>query len=401
MLINSVQKDIFISDSIFYIVSILILFFFAFSPLIAFVLLTTFLTLFSYRLLGFYRVFLHALGLCFLIIIAASKSFNNELAMDLSAYIEVNEYLKHSGFEGVYNKYFTFEPGWGVIYWSLSKFGFQISGIYVGIVNTIVCCMLYLIWFEKYALKKIPNKYHALITATSLLFFSISFFAILQRQSIACVFILFAIANRDNLIKFLLYGVLSILFHSTSIIFLFVYYFLMQFNLNFKHWILICFSILLAKFSFTYIIGLLTGFSAFSLKADYYDANVLVFNFFSFRLFCFVVFCLISYFIFHNKSFFDKSRYKNIFLFSLLCYVLTIGINLLPERMNYFNIYLIGYYLALIYLPKRANLLILINLTFTLIYFVEKSFFYKSELDTFWYYFPEYGFIPFYYLNVF
>ena len=233
------------------------------------------------------------------------------------------------------------------------------------------------------------------------LFFSILFLAILQRQSIACIFILFAISNRNYLLKFLLYGLIAILFHSTSILFLLLYYFIIRFNLTIKHWCFILILILFAKFSFTYIINYLVGFSVFSLKAGYYDSDVLVFNFFSFRLFCFVVFCLISYFLFYKGSFFDQNQYKNIFLLSLFCYVLTIGINLLPERLNYINIYLIGYYLALINLPKRVKLLFLINLLFSLIYFIEKGFFYKSEIDSFWYYFPEYSMIPFYYLDLF
>ncbi len=388
----AVKYDVFL----IFIILTLVSFSLAFFPLLAFILIIVVLSVFTVRIPEFFRKFLHILALFSLVVVYSSKSFYNELSMDLSSYIMVNDELRRLSFYQIFSTHFSLEPGWNIIYWIIYNAGLNITDEGVGVANYFICCILFYFWFEVHGIKEFQQEFRSIATATSLLFLSVLFLAIMQRQAIASIFILFAISNIKNLKKLLLYSFVAILFHSTSIIFIILYYFLMKLKLKYYHWFLIAFFILLFKIFFIYFINLLVDLEAFSNKAEYYK-NTFDFDFFSIKLLCYVLFVVFSL-IFYRGSALSHSRYANIMVFSLICYILMIGINLLPERLNFINIYLMGFYISLIYLPKHYRLLLILNLTFCLIFYFEKTLS-NTGFDKYWYRYEEYSLIPFYYIE--
>lgn len=365
---------------------------FPFSPFIFFIAVVFTLIFLPLHQFPIVRPLLLILGAVSQFFIFYSIDFNASTIIDYQVYSESNEIIKHMSFLEVFYEPFGVEFGWGLIYWVLNRIGVDIYGVNVSYYNSIICIVLFLIWFEKYGLKDIDKKYHGLASASTLLFLSFFTITFLQRQAISVALLLFAISNQNNK-KFYFFLMISSFFHITSLIVGVLYKFISR--INFTNKMIFCFvaGILVFRLFFRQIMLFLDQFSFLTYKTSFY-LSLSSFEIVSFRLAIYSVILFIIVMVFGKDI---KSQFKSIIYFTAICSVSLIGINLASERLNFILIYLYGYFLFLILYRKHINVLIFINVIFLIIFSIEKSSL-INESANHWALYPPLSRIPFYFL---
>lgn len=365
---------------------------FPFSPFLFFI--ATIFTLIFLPLhdFPFFRPILFILGAFSQFFIFYSIDFNASTIIDYRVYSESNEIIKHMSFSEVFYEPFGVEFGWGLIYWVLNRIGVDINGVDVSYYNSIICILLFLIWFEKYGLVDIDKKYHGLASASTLLFLSFFTITFLQRQAISVALLLFAISNQNNK-KFYFFLIISSFFHITSLIVGVLYKFISRISFTNKIIFYFITGVLIFRLFFRQIMLFLDQFSFLSYKTSFY-LSLSNFEIVSFRLAIYSVILFIIVLIFGKDI---KSQFKSIIYFTAICSVSLLGINLASERLNFILIYLYGYFLFLILYRKHINLLIFLNVIFLIIFAIEKSSL-INETANHWVLYPPLSNVPFYFL---
>lgn len=365
---------------------------FPFSPFIFFIAVVFTLIFLPLHQFPIVRPLLLILGAVSQFFIFYSIDFNASTIIDYQVYSESNEIIKHMSFLEVFYEPFGVEFGWGLIYWVLNRIGVDIYGVNVSYYNSIICIVLFLIWFEKYGLKDIDKKYHGLASASTLLFLSFFTITFLQRQAISVALLLFAISNQNNK-KFYFFLMISSFFHITSLIVGVLYKFISRINFTNKMIFFFVAGILVFRLFFRQIMLFLDQFSFLTYKTSFY-LSLSSFEIVSFRLAIYSVILFIIVMVFGKDI---KSQFKSIIYFTAICSVSLIGINLASERLNFILIYLYGYFLFLILYRKHINVLIFINVIFLIIFSIEKSSL-INESANHWALYPPLSRIPFYFL---
>lgn len=363
-----------------------------FSPLFFFILSIFTLIFFPVSNIPFLRFLLLISSLSAQLFIFYSIDFSESPIIDYKVYSEANLIVKNLSFSELFFEPFGAEFGWGMIFWLLNKLGVNVDGFYVSFYNSLICIFLFLIWFERYGLKDIDAKYHGLVSASTLLFFSFFTITFLQRQALSVVLLLFAISNKNNK-KFYFFLIISSFFHITSLVVGLIYKFLMNIKFSTKKMLVLFFAIIIFRLLFKNIMILLSQFSFLEYKTSFYS-SLQSFEIVSFRLALYSV-LLLFLIIFFGKDI--KSPFKNIIYFTAICSFSLLGINLASERLNFILIYLYGYFLFLILYEKNLKLLIILNVLFLLIYTLEKSSLVETAANH-WSLYPPYSSMPFYYL---
>ncbi|WP_147289261.1 EpsG family protein [Helicobacter sp. MIT 99-5507] len=272
-------------------------------------------------------------------------------------------------------------------------------------ITTFVMVILFYIWLEIYVIKYIKNSQRAALIAFSLFFSFLMAIIGLTRQGFSCVFLLYAISNKDVRLK-LLFLVISCLFHMSSLLVFIGFYIIFKFpKLS-----LCLFGIFLLLFlNNSYLINTSIIESGKSLYAflpqqffeysTYYIKPIYSFDMFAHSVMKILLYLyiLFSFFILNPNDKLIK-HYKIPILICFIIYFMQI----IPTRffMVAFDL-LFGF---LLFLASRKFLMLalillipyFLRLMYLLIMYVETSF--QGEPLSYFYSYPEYSIYPFYYL---
>lgn len=389
----SLLSDELIVSKIFFLIFICACVIFPFSPYFSYILFLISLILFSYKANKFFSYCAFLMASLSQFFILHSKYYIVEKDFDLGNYYYSYTYLMHTSISDASNE--SLEVGWYVLYKFLGLIYPNLNIYDIALVNSLICLTLFFVWIVKYASKEIEYQYLGFVLGIIVLFMWPNNFPFFQRQSISVAILLFAISNVKSKKYFIFYLILSSIFHITSLIMGIVYYILLNFNI--KHLVKkIIISLTAFRLMFSLILIYLTTIfsnSDFVRKASFYtegDGNLfLAFS----ELRFFPLFILI--FLFYKQI---ESKWKNIIVFTALCYISLIGIQFASGRFNFILVYLYGYFLWIV--AKKQPYILLI---YVLFYFVFDVF-YKSNSavllnDPFWQRYPIYSLNPFYYIK--
>ncbi|WP_151982616.1 EpsG family protein, partial [Acinetobacter guerrae] len=314
---------------------LILLFLVIISPLYSFVLIVFFLTVYDFSKTHYLRKFLSLILVFLLIFIFGSIDFSSSTEIpDYYIYYQANTLLKGYSLNDFYIWPFQPEFGWSAYFWSLNKLGLDITEInQVALINFSTALLLFYLWFEIYALEDIEKKFHGIATASTYLFISVFTLTFLQRQSLSVVFLLFAISNNKNK-KFYLYLLLASIFHITSLPIGILYKFLINKNIGKKIFLIIFIIFIIFRIFFLQILSAISSLGFANGKIDFY-LGLNSFSVVSIRLALYVLIFNIILFLFFNDL---KGKFKNIIIFTAICSISLLGINLASERLNFITI---------------------------------------------------------------
>lgn len=371
--------------------------FLPFSPLLTF-LSSIILLLFSSNLTyNKERIILSLFCIYSLLFIVASRSYIDELEHDLSHYYLVYKSLG----DGNINELFGFgnglEIGWPILYGSISFFFPNLTPIGIAIINSGICCILFLIWLEKYGYAFFHCKNKSIAAAFVFTFLSVQTFGYLERQAISTVFILFAIST--NKYKSLVYTILATSFHLTAIPLVILYKLtLSRYTTQVK---LLSFFIIIIIFRLFYQSILENLFILKEIlpvlgKLNYYIITFNDFKITSYRFMILVFPLLLSILFLLRKEKKTYHIYKFIAINSFL-YISFIGIPLLPERINFSLLYLYGLFVYFLFYKNYKELTFFFLIIYILFFILEKTNILNNGINQFWVRYPIVDLSPFYY----
>lgn len=197
---------------------------FPFSPFICFVWTLCAMLIFAYCLSDISRYFMAMM-------IILSASFLNGDAVphsDFAHYFRVYNGLLENDF-----KFFSYfgngvEVGLPAIYFVLGKIFRELSSSHFMAMQVAFSSILFYLWLEIYAIKKLDSAQKALCVALSLALFDFWFASLLCRQVPASIFMLYAIFSRNTNAKWIFF-LISISFHTSSLLFYPVIYLLYEY----------------------------------------------------------------------------------------------------------------------------------------------------------------------------
>lgn len=363
-----------------------------YTPLFCFVVVVSMLFLVPSHYIGKIRMVLAVICYFCIVVIFYSKDYTYSDIIDYRVYSQANDILKNMNFFDVF-EIFPFEPGWALVYWFLHKLGIAFNGINVSLGNTIISLLIFFIWFECHGIKLVKYEFRGIVTATTLLFMSFVTLGFLQRQAISIAILLFAISNYNNK-KFYIYWLFSAIFHNTSLFIGLLYKFIIDLKFSVKLVLLTALFFLFARLFFLDIMLFLNKFDFFAYKSNFY-LRISGFQIASYRLALYGVFLSVLAF-FYVKS--VNNYMRNIIIFTSICFVGLLGINLASERVNFIIIYCLGYFVSLLLVEKNIRALLILNLFMTVLFMLEKTGFINSDF-TLWEKYDWIGTTPFYYLK--
>lgn len=375
-------------------VFIVILVSFPFSPVVTFLFSSIYLIFFSidYKFGRIFNYFVYFVSSFSYLVINNSRSFYEELSLDLGVYYNLFLELQANGFFNVNNQFGGgVEIGWPFIYSLLTSF--HLTPYDLIFINNFLTILLCFVWFFVHGFKVIEGKFQGIMVLSFLIFFSIATTNFLERQALSTAILMFAVSNISNK-KFILYIALASFFHLSAILIGFIYFFMSRLSLNLRNIFLLIFFGILFRVSFFVLVkyGASISFLSFlSLKFSYYgDAS---FSIASFRYPILILPLLVL-------AYLNKERYivlSRIVFFSCCLYYVFLGIPLFSERINMAILMFYGYFVLLFSLSYyRAYLLIF--LVYLIAFIIEKDFS-SSGLSQFWFRYEPISFNPFYYLR--
>lgn len=374
----------------------------AYSPIFGFcynIVLFLFLSfLFSNR---FLRLSLVLITVFQLILIYASRQYNDELSSDLSIYYSSFELLKVQPFEVLKQFGGGLEIGWPILYWSISTF-YDLTGIQLAVLNTFLSLILIIFWIEKKIIPLVSIGEKGVIYAFFFLFINVVMLGFLQRQALTIGFLLFALTEKNNK-KFLMWSLLASIFHLSSILVALIIFFIRRMDkLNYKKVfifvvILIFFRILLIPVVDVVVNSLSIG--ALSHKLSGYQEAV--FSISSLRFFLLNILLIFIIFIYKNKMSYEL---KNLYFFSItsaLSIICFVGVPLFADRIFMMSFIIFGIYLYFFFFVSYKRLGLIFLLLYLLIFFLEKMNIIGSLAfgDFFWARYNYLGDTIFYYLE--
>lgn len=375
---------------LFFIFSCLVM---PFSPYLSYIFFLIGLIFFSYGINKIFSYCAFLLASFSQFFVLHSRSYIVEREFDLSNYYYSYLDLLHSSLVDASNN--SVEVGWFSIYKFIGLINKDLNIFDIAFVNSAICIFLFFIWLYKYGAKYIESEYLGFVLGIIVLFMWPNNFPFFQRQSISVVILLFAISNIKNTKYFIFFLVLATLFHSTSFFMGLVYYILVKYNI--KNLIpkllvsLVFFRIMFGVF-LSYIVVFWGGTDLMRKASFYIEGDSGLFFAFSEVRF-FPLFFLI--FIFYKKI---DNEWKNVIVFSALCYLSLLGIQFASGRFNFILVYLYGYFLWLV-TKKQPYIL----LGYVLVYFIFDIFYKSNSIlvlsDPFWQRYPIFDLNPFYYFG--
>ena len=367
-----------------------------FFPLLSFILSILYLIFISSYNLDFLRILISLVSYFSLIVILGSKTFHNELDMDLSVYLNVYDYISVLSLNELWKGSFIGEPGWVTLYWLLNKFGFHVNGVQLAILNSFISIAIFVLWFERFGIKFSDYRYRGIVTASTILFMSVVSFGFLQRQSISVAILLFALSNRNNN-KFFLFLILSSFFHLSSLVVGLIYKVFLNRKINDVFWLyffIFCVSFRLIFPIIISIILVLLPFPVLTYKLGFYS-EITNFQIVSFRIALYgMLFSIVTFFMSCNLDDF----YKNLVRFCSVVFLSMLGINLFSERFNFILLYCFGYFISLMLVRKYFSIVMVMCLLLLGIFIYEKGVS-DLSLDPYWQRYPYISNSFFYYLS--
>ena len=387
-----------IERAVFSLGILLPMFLFPFSPLLCFLLTIITLIFYTPFISNLYRRTLFCIGVLSLTYIFASRSYVDELGADLSVYSSVFNTIKNNdNFLDIIFDFKIFGNGLEIglicLYKLYSILFDSVTPIDLSVYNIIVSSLGLIIWYEIYGTKYIPPIYRAACVAFILSFVSVSNFGYLQRQSLATVFILFAIGVTKKRYT-ILFAILATFCHLTSLPIIIVWKFFLNKKLTIKLFIKSVVVIILSRFLFDSIILLL--FKAGFAKALFYLEMIDSTSIASVRFLILVFLLLITNLIFFKDN---VSKWKTPITILSFFYIVFLGIPLFSERISFVFLYLYGFFLFVTLYKQLFKALIYLLIVYLFYFTLEKVNIITMPMDAFWSRYPIFSFEPFYYLN--
>lgn len=387
-----------IERAVFSLGILLPMFLFPFSPLLCFLLTIITLIFYTPFISNLYRRTLFCIGVLSLTYIFASRSYVDELGADLSVYSSVFNTIKNNdNFLDIIFDFKIFGNGLEIglicLYKLYSILFDSVTPIDLSVYNIIVSSLGLIIWYEIYGTKYIPPIYRAACVAFILSFLSVSTFGYLQRQSLATVFILFAIGVTKKRYT-ILFAILATFCHLTSLPIIIVWKFFLNKKLTIKLFIKSVVVIILSRFLFDSIILLL--FKAGFAKALFYLEMIDSTSIASVRFLILVFLLLITNLIFFKDN---VSKWKTPITILSFFYIVFLGIPLFSERISFVFLYLYGFFLFVTLYKQLFKALIYLLIVYLFYFTLEKVNIITMPMDAFWSRYPVFSFEPFYYLN--
>jgi wzy len=330
--------------------------------------------------------------------IFASRSYVDELGADLSVYNSVYNTIKNSdNFLDIIFDFKIFGNGLEIglicLYKLYSVVFNLVTPIDLSVYNIIVSSLGLIIWYEIYGTKYIPPIYRAACVAFILSFLSVSTFGYLQRQSLATVFILFALemAKKRHTI---LFTILASFCHLTSLPIIIVWKFFLNRKLTISLFIKSAMVIVSLRFLFDSIMLLL--FKAGFAKALFYLEMIDSTSIASVRFFILIFLLLITNIIFFRDN---VSKWKMPITILSFFYIVFLGIPLFSERISFVFLYLYGFFLFTTLYKQLFKTLTFLLIVYLFYFTLEKVNIITMPMDAFWLRYPIFSFEPFYYLN--
>ncbi len=374
------------------------MFLFPFSPLLCFLLTIFILIFYTPFISNLYRRALFFVGMLSLTYIFGSRSYVDELGADLTIYYNAFNIIKNNNnfLEIIFDfKIFGngLEVGLICLYKLYSILFNSVTPIDLSVYNIIVSGIGLIIWYEIYGIKNIPPTYRAVCVAFILSFLSVSTFGYLQRQSLATVFILFALEMTKKR-YIILFTILATFCHLTSFPIIMIWKFFLNKKLTISLFMKSAIVIVLLRFLFDSIIMLLfkAGFAKAVFYLDVIDSTTIA----SVRFLILIFLLLITNLIFFK----DKgSKWKAPITILSFFYIAFLGIPLFSERISFIFLYLYGYFLFVTLYRQLFKPLILLLIIYSFYFTLEKVNIIAMPMDAFWLRYPIFSFEPFYYLN--
>ena len=281
----------------------------------------------------------------FSLYITLSRSFEIELQADLAIYhAEYTQILFSHSITNI-QSYFSnsFEFGWPIVYYIISKFTGQLAPLDIFFINSLLVYLGLFIWLELHGKKLVSPIHYGVLYSCVFLFLSTISIGFLQRQSLSLVFILFFISNIDNF-KAYLYAFIACIFHLSAIYY--IIFIILAYNLQTGTFIVLTTTLLvLVRITIEFLFTYLEKYSGIGINKIFYFLNQDL-NITSLRYIVIVIPIVI--FCFFVSTNFKNSFWFKIILFAIISYLTLLGIPNLPERMSFIFITLSGLMLVLI-----------------------------------------------------
>jgi wzy protein len=345
-----------------------------------------------------YRRALFFIGMLSLTYIFASRSYVDELGADLSVYYSVFSTINNNAnFLDIIFDFKIFGNGLEIglicLYKLYSILFDSVTPIDLSVYNIIVSGAGLIIWYEIYGIKNIPPTYRAVCVAFILSFLSVTTFGYLQRQSLATVFILFALEMTKKR-YIMLFTILASFCHLTSFPIIIVWKFFLKRKLTISLFMKSAIVIVSLRFLFDSIILLL--FKAGFAKALFYLEMIDSTSIASVRFLILIFLLLITNLIFFRDN---VSKWKTPITILSFFYILFLGIPLFSERISFVFLYLYGFFLFTTLYKQLFKTLIFLLIVYLFYFTLEKTNIITMPIDAFWSRYPVFSFEPFYYLN--
>lgn len=320
-----------------------------FSPLLAFILAICVLFVFYKAFDDTSRILL-GLSLCVSgsVIIASENVFMRNSDF-FNYYFHVYEPMLRGQFERAFG-YNGIECGLASIYFALIFIFGEMTPTNILITESLLVSVLFLVWFEKYAICDFSQSQKALCLVFVFVLFDFFIAVWTTRQAFSSIFILFAY-SQTRLSRKLFFAFLAIIFHLSAAPLLLILESARRFpKLTIT---LLVVGIFLFIVSFEWLVTMqVNGMLDFipgsgKLYAYYYSPTMLVATYNPFKVFIYAI--IIVGLIFSHKSIESHWKY-----FLYVCLILGIGFNILSDhlalRVNMlFSSYLLGFFLFLVW----------------------------------------------------
>lgn len=350
-------------------------------PVIAFISLIVLGFIFSEKMrINFIRVFYYWILVGLSLYIVLSRSFTFELQADLLVYYYQYEILLNSSNILNIDSYFSkgFEYGWPTTYYLIGILIGRMEPLQIFLVNSLIFYFGVFIWIELYGKKLFDKNNYGVLYSCFFLFLSVISIGFLQRQTLSFIFLLFFISNIRNY-KAYFFSVLSILFHLSAIYFLIIIILAFKFRLKF-----FSFLVLVVCCLMRFVIELrpdLLGTEVGANKISYFADQG--FSITSFR-YLILVFPMILFCAFVKDSFKESIWFK-ITIFSLISYIVFLGVPNFPERMSYIFVVFSGFMFALVgFQENRDKRSMYFFIYFYIFVFMFERFNFSGNLDGYW-----------------
>lgn len=187
---------------------------FPFSPFICFIYTLCVMLIFAYCLSDTSRYFMATM-------IIVSASFLNGDAVphsDFEHYFRVYNGLLENNFS--FLSYFGngIEAGLPIVYFVLGKIFGELSSSHFMTMQAVFSSLLFYLWLEIYAIRKLDSTQRALCAVLTLALFDFWFASFLCRQVLASIFMLYVLFSHNTNAKWIFF-LISVSFHTSSLLF--------------------------------------------------------------------------------------------------------------------------------------------------------------------------------------